>query len=134
MWDDWFGHRHPLTGEPVGDKDEWTAWDYSIAQAYQTAEYYQDSHGIFQWQKDDPLEDIAAIRKVDVYQAAVESMTKGSAKKPYQPTPGEYFIPDVKVRSGAKRPMWTYSDWLSNKLNEMRDKIDIDPPPPPISL
>lgn len=125
MWDDWYGHRNPLTGVPTGDQDEWIAWDFALAQAYQTIEYYRDQNGIFQWQKDDPLENIAATRKHDPYQAAVDLMTRGTEKKPYKPTPGEYFVPDVKVRNGAKRDMWTYSDWVEFKLKEMRDKMDV---------
>lgn len=130
MSDDWYGHRHPLTGSPQGDKDEWTQWDYSLAQAYQTIEYYRDGNGIFQWQKDDPLEDIAAIRKHDAFQAAVDIMTRGTEKKPYKPTPGEYFVPDVKVRSGAKRPMWNYEVWREHKYAELRDKMEKDQKPP----
>lgn len=123
MWDDWYGHRNPLTGKPTGDKDEWVPWDHALAQAYQTVEYYTNQNGIKQWQIDDPLEDIGAIRKFDPYQAAVDSMTKGTAKNPYKPSPGEYFVPDVKIRKGAKREMWTYADWVTAKTQEMRDKI-----------
>lgn len=136
MWDDWYGHRHPLTGLPQGDKDEWVEWDHALAQAYQTIEYYRDQNGIFQWQKDDPLEDIAATRKYDQFQAAIDGMTRGTAGKPYKPSPGEFFVPDVKIRSGANREMWTYQEWLDAKQKEMleealaeHDKMDGDPPP-----
>lgn len=129
MWDDWYGHRHPLTGKPVGDKDDWVLWDHALAQAYQTIEYYRDENGVFQWQKDDPLEDISAKKKFDPYRASVENMTKGTSKHPYKPVPGEYFVPDVRIRKGAGREMWTYSDWLENKRQELRDKMEQNPLP-----
>lgn len=108
--DEWYGHRDPFTGKPVGDKTDWVSWDFSLARAYQTIEYYRDQNGIFQWQKDDPLEDIQAKKKIDPFQASVDSITKHQK----EPVSGQYFVPDVRSRRKGGE-MWTYADWLEDR-------------------
>ena len=63
MADDWFGHRHPFTGEPFGDKDEWTDWDFVLVEAVQLIEDWTDQHGLLAWEVDDPKERVQVIAK-----------------------------------------------------------------------
>lgn len=117
MRDEWFGHRDPTTRAKIGDRDEWTSWDFALATAYQTAETYTDKNGLKQWEKEDPAIDVAAIRKIDPFQEAVQRKT-GGAK--YKAAPGEYFIPDIGSRRSDKT-VWTYLDWVTHETRKIRD-------------
>lgn len=117
MRDDHFGHRRPDDGMALKnvDKDTWIPWDFAIESAFQTVEYYTDSHGIFQWYKEDPEERIDAKRKIDPFQAGVDRITSG---KNYKRSPGEYFVPDVK--SGREDgSMQTFMEWRNANRDEM---------------
>lgn len=107
MRDEFFGHRHPLTGSPIGDKEEWIAWDFALVNAFHTAEAFTDQNGINQWTKEDPNAAIGAMKKIDEFQGSVESITSGSK---YKKTPGEYFVPDIKEISRGEG-LWTFADW-----------------------
>src|SRR5690606_16031560 len=96
--DDWAGHRHPFTGEPVGDKDAWTTWDHALAYAVQTIEDFTDQYGIPQWQLDDEAVEVDAVKKIHKFKAAVDRATSGSKGKDYRPAPGEMFVPDIWSR------------------------------------
>lgn len=111
MRDDWFGHRHWVTGEPLGDKDEWLDIDLAIVWAYQTIEVYTDQNGIFSWYKEDPEERIGAIPKIDPFQQQVDSMANNPKRKRKD---GEYFIPEI-ISSRPDGSMWTYQDWLESQ-------------------
>lgn len=115
MRDDWFGHRDPLTGEPLGDRDEWLDWDHALAYAFQTIEDYSDSAGLLQWQLDDEAVEVNAIRKINKFQAAVDVMTKSRGGKPYEPKPGEYFVADLFTRR-ADGHIQTYREWVEKQV------------------
>jgi len=111
MRDEWFGHRDPITGAPLGDRDEWIDWDFALAAADQTIEAFTDDNGIPEWTKKDPKASIEAKRKIDQFKASIESIT-GSAK--YKPTPGEYFVPDIRSLR-VDKTLWTYQDWVNSE-------------------
>lgn len=69
------------------------------------------------WERDDPLVDVGALKKISRFEAAKSNATKG---KNYKPTPGEYFIPHVKLRDGASKGWPTYRQFIDKKLEEER--------------
>lgn len=119
MTDDWFGHRNPFTGEEIGDKDEWTEWDYALISAFQVIEDYSDQYGILKWVHDTPWVDFDAKREIHKFDAARDEKT--SAKN-YKPQPGEQFIPDMYTKSSSKRDedgsiqTWTFREWIESKV------------------
>lgn len=117
MRDEWFGWRDPFSGEPVGEKDDWTDWDFALVAAYETIEAFTDQNGIRQWQKEDPKRLIDAEKKIDQFQAAIARRTKGSAKKPYKPEDGEYWVPVVEAERPGNKP-WTYAEWVADNKVE----------------
>lgn len=109
MQDPYFGHRDWFTGEPDDDREAWIEWDYALVAALQIIEDSTNKHGLLSWEVDNERMDVIAEKKVDKFQAAVDRRTKGSKKKPYEPAPGEYFVPKLDLRGGE----WpTYSDYL----------------------
>lgn len=122
MGDDWFGHRDPFTFEPVGDKDEYTSWDYALQNAFQAIEDYTDSKsGLLIWEIEDENAYVNANKKFNKFQAAIDKKTKGTANKPYQPSPGEYFVPDLKshVHDDNGAPVFqTMRDWMQKQIDE----------------
>ena len=122
MRDDWFGHRDPWTGEPMGDRDEYTSWDYALLNAFQTIEDYTDpKSGIPIWELDDEAVNVDALKKYNKFQQAIDNATKGSKNKAYQAAPGEYFIPDMHTRrkDGNGDPVYqTYSEWVQKSVED----------------
>jgi len=119
MGDDWFGHRDPLTFEPLGDREEYTSWDWSILNAFQTIEDYSDKHGLLVWEIDDERVVVDAIRKTDKFQRSIDERTKGTDKKPYKPIPGEYFVPDVHSREhdeSGNEVFNTFREWVEKSI------------------
>lgn len=116
MGDDWFGHRHPLTGEPRGDKDEYTPWDYALMNAFQTIEDYTDkTSGLPVWEVEGEGVEVDAVKKINKFQAAIDNTTKGTEKKPYKPRPGEYFVPRMfsrKVDEHGEEVYPTFREWV----------------------
>lgn len=110
MRDPHFGHRNWLTGEPTGDSDEWTEWDYVIKDAYQFMSDLTDKHGLLAHETDSERVMVSATKKIDRFQAAIDNATRGG-KNGYKPAPGEYFVPDLKLR---------YGDWPT--LEEFFDR------------
>lgn len=109
MRDPWFGHRDYYF-EPYGDKDEWTEWDFAIASALQTIEDMTDNHGTLVWFRESDKVDISAKKTIDKFQASIDRQTKGGKDKPYKPSPGESWIPNVSVAAGVEEP--TYREYL----------------------
>lgn len=117
MHDDWFGHRDPLTGRPTGDREEWIEWDHLLADTFQTIEDYTDEYGLLAWKRDDEAVEIDAVRKIHKFKAAVDQATAGSAKKPYQPRPGEYFVPRLYSRRSDESTQ-TFREWIEAQVSE----------------
>jgi len=116
MGDEFFGRRNPFTGEPMGDRDEWSSWDFSLLYAFQTIEDFTDPEsGIPQWQLDDDLVEVNAVKKFNKFKAAVDIATKGRKDKPYEPAPGEYFVPDVFTRRSDGH-IQTYREWVESQV------------------
>ena len=99
MRDPHFGHRDYFTGKPIRDREEWTEWDFALVAAYQLVEDLTDKHGLLRHEIENERMDVEAIKKFDKFQAAVDRTTKGG-KKGYNPSPGEYFVPRLKLRGG----------------------------------
>lgn len=118
MGDDWFGHRNFLTMKPQGDRDEWIEWDYILVRLLQTIEDWTNEHGLLVYEIDDPMERtfVDAVKKIDKFEAAKHHRTSG---KKYKPTPGEYFIPEIKKRSKE----WpTMREYVEHQLREQAEK------------
>lgn len=119
--DDWYGHRDPFTGEPRGDKDEWLDWDYALIDAAQTIEDYSDQYGLLQWELDDEAVVVDAERRLHKFEQARDLATKGSKDKPYQPAPGEYFVPVVRTRRKSGE-IQTYDEWITKKVHGVEEE------------
>lgn len=125
MGDDWYGHRDPLTGEPQGDREEYSSWDWSLLNAFQTIEDYTDSKsGIPEWVLDDERVVVDAIRMVNKFQRSIDEKTKGTDKKPYKPIPGEYFRPEVHSREfdeDGNEVFNTFREWVEKSIAKEQD-------------
>lgn len=122
MGDDWFGHRDPFTGEPIGDKDEYTSWDYALQNAFQAIEDYTDSKsGLLIWEIEDENAYVNANKKYNKFQAAIDKKTAGTPNKPYKAAPGEYFVPELKshVRDENGEPVFqTMREWMQKEIDK----------------
>lgn len=118
MQDKWYGHR-THKGEKVGDPDEWIRWDYSLAAALQIIEDSTDRHGLLAWEIEPPYIEVEAIKRIDKFQAAVDSRTSG---KKYKPEQGEYFVPRILPRAGRKPPL--YSEFLEERRKEFEKEAE----------
>lgn len=121
MGDDWHGHRHPLTGEPLGDRDEYTRWDYALMNAFQTIEDYTDDVGLLAWERDDEAANISADRKTHPFHAARDAKTRGKKGKPYEPSPGEYFVPKITSRRKDENGddlFQSYREWVEKSIEK----------------
>lgn len=115
MKDPFYGHRDWFTGDPIRPLEEWVDWDYALISALQVIEDHTDKHGLLVWEVDSDRVDVEAIKQKDKFQAAVERRTKGSPKKGYTPSPGEYFTPKMNLLGGD----WpTYSEWIKELQEE----------------
>lgn len=116
MRDDWFDHRHPHSGAPFGDKDEWTFWDFQLLDVVQTIEDYTMDSGVLAWQHDDPAVDIEAEKYTDKYYRAVEAKTQA---KNHKPSPGDRYRPRLRMLTSS-RSMWTFRDWVEDAAEKSR--------------
>lgn len=110
MRDPFFGHRDWF-GDPVGDPDLWVEWDFVLASAVQVIEDLTDKHGIPVWVSESEGVVVDAVKRIDKFQASIDRKTKGTAKKPYVPEPGESWIPDVVSRVEGFYP--SYRDYVA---------------------
>ena len=105
--------------------DEFTSWDYALMDAFQTIEDFTDQKsGIPIWELDDEAVYVDAVRKFNKFQQAIDNATKGSDKKPYQPAPGEYFVPDLSTRrkDADGNPIFqSYSEWVRKSIEDTPD-------------
>lgn len=122
MGDDWFGHRDPLTGKPMGDREEYTSWDYALQNAFQTIEDYTDSKsGLLIWEMEDDNAYVTADKKINKFEAARDKKTAGTKNKPYHAEPGEYFIPNLKSHreDEAGKPVFqTLREWVTRQIEQ----------------
>lgn len=125
MGDDWFGHRDPLTGRPMGDRTEYTRWDWALANAVQTIEdFTDDKSGLPQWELDDERIEVYALKRVNKFQQAIDESTRGTAGKPYKPKPGEYFIPEIhsrQVDEDGNEVFPTFREWIDKNAAKDAD-------------
>ena len=119
MADDWFGHRHPFTGEPFGDKDEWTDWDFVLVEAVQLIEDWTDQHGLLAWEVDDPKERVQVVAKprIDKFEQQREIMSASESRGNKKPPKGRYYVPVVDLMKPATE--WPghqeYFEWLASQ-------------------
>lgn len=97
MGDSSFGHRLRATGDVVGDPDGFTSWDYALIAALQIIQDYTDDNGLLVWERDSERVEVIADKKIDPFRAVIERVTK---KKNYEPRPGEYFVPRLRLIGG----------------------------------
>jgi hypothetical protein len=113
--DHFYGHRDYFTGEPIRDP-YWTEWDYALADAVSFMQDYTDSHGHLIWERDADYVEAVAVKKIDKAQAAIDSKTKGSKNKPYQPSPGETFQTVLRIMPGYEDKGWpTFDEWAEEQ-------------------
>ena len=98
MQDPYFGHRDPLTGEPLRDRDEMTDWDFALIAAFQLINDLTDKHGLLRHETESDRVMVSAKKEIDRFQAAVDRMTKSTGKRGYTPSAGEYFVPVLELR------------------------------------
>lgn len=99
-----------MTGEIVGDPHAHTELDYALEYAIQVIEDFTDQYGLLAWEVDDEAVEVKAIKKIHPFKESMELVTKGTPKKPYQPTAGEYFVPEVRtLRTNGH--IQTFTEW-----------------------
>jgi hypothetical protein len=111
--DSFAGFRDSFTGE-VDGYAHWLDVDYALATAMQVVEDYTDNetgHLVFVEQSDRVTFDASKYTKKSI--AAVERRTKGSAKKPYEASPGERWRTIPRVMDGGVLP--TLFEWLAEQ-------------------
>lgn len=119
MRDDAFGHRDPFTGEVVGDKDEWTAWDYLIADVAQLIEDCTDENGFLVWEKDtgqeEPTAIIATLRRdrAAYTRQVFEKQNADALSKP-----GAYVELRMKLRNGYEYP--SHRDYFKRQAERFK--------------
>lgn len=123
MADEYYGHRHSMTGRPHGDKDEWLPIDFILARAHDEIKAFTRSSGIFEWVHDDPEAEITAERRIDKFNAYVENVTKGTDKNPYKPVPGEGWVPHIESQR-EDGSLWGYRDWIKHLAEESENGED----------
>lgn len=114
MRDDWFGHRDWFTGEPTGDREEWTTADFLLQEAFDVVENITLPDGSFVMDQEDDAVQVQAIRYTDKFQQSVDQITQG---KNYKAKPGEKFRPRVITRRSDKK-MPLYSEYIERKAKE----------------
>ncbi len=112
--DDWVGHRDPITGEPFGNKTDWTDWDYALMYAVQTIEDFTTPDGLLAWEIDEDEVRVDALKKINKFEAVKQRKTDG---KNYKPVPGEYFVPAIRPPRGKDRHQ-TIAEWREKTLTE----------------
>lgn len=123
MQDDWFGHRDAFTFEPVGDKDEWVEWDYVLLNAFQTVEDWTNQDGLLAYEVDD-FQDrviVQAVRKINKFEAAKESITGG---KNYKPRPGEYFVPETLLQDPENDSWPTMEEYIEGEIAKRAESAE----------
>lgn len=104
----------------MGDRDEWTSWDYALIGAFQTIEDYSDEYGLLAWERDDEAVVVDAVRKIHPFKQAVELKTRGTEKKPYKPAAGEYFVPRLSSRrkdENGEEVYRTFREWVESEAD-----------------
>ena len=120
MRDEWYGHRDTFTFRPDSDREEYLDWDFALFDALQTIEDNTDQYGLLSWELADDAVEVDAIKKVHKFEQARDLATKGSAKKPYQASPGEYFVPDVWTRRSGGH-IQTWQEWMESLAEGSED-------------
>jgi hypothetical protein len=105
------GHRNWWTNEP--SEPHATAWDYALGEAFQLIEDYTDDNGLLIWERDSDRVTVNAIKKTNKAKAAIARKTKGSKKKPYDPSPGEYWLTEPVLMRGEDWP--SISEWSAQE-------------------
>lgn len=106
-------NRNSFTGEPDAPHDQWNEWDFALAEARQLIEDYTDEDGHLVFERDSDATTAVATKKINKVKAAIARQTRGSQKKPYEPSPGEYFATELKLRPGRSWP--SISDWWAEE-------------------
>lgn len=121
MRDEFYGHRDTLTFLPDGDREEYLDWDFALFDALQTIEDNSDQYGLLAWELDDEAVDVTAVRKIHKFEQARDLATKGTAKKPYTPRPGEYFVPRMETRRSDGH-IQGYGEWVEKMVAKAEDE------------
>lgn len=109
-------HRDWFTGEPTGDTHP-TEWDYILADVYQIIEDNTNKHGHLRWEADSDLVAFDAKKRIDKAQAAIDRKTRGGKNKPYEPSPGEYWVTSPVLKNpDGKWP--TLEDWYKQEAKK----------------
>lgn len=82
---------------------------------------FTNQHGILAWDAEAELDvDIQAVKKIDRFTAAQERYT---SRKNYKRSPGEYFVPKLKLMEGSEWP--TMREWMMKDLpDDVREEIE----------
>lgn len=104
-------HRDWFTGEPY-DEVVWTDWDYVLAECIQFIADYTTQEGHLIWEAESERVTFDAKKKINKARAAIDRRTKGSDKKAYVPSDGEYWTTQPVLMRGEEWP--TLSEWFDD--------------------
>lgn len=95
--------------------DEWTRWDFVLANTLQTIEDLTDQNGLAVWVKENPRVDITADAKVDKFERAKGEKQELAGKNTKVKKHGVYYVPNIVVMDGEYP---TLSEWYESKREE----------------
>lgn len=115
MNDPYACNRDFFTGEPIRPADEWSDWDYVLVSAFELLNDLTDGDGNLAFEVENERMDVMAVKRTNKFHAARDRATKGSPKKGYTPTPGEYFVPKLRLVGGKWPTIQEYWEKLAEE-------------------
>lgn len=98
----------------MGDKTDWTSWDYALMQAVQTIQDFTNDDGLLVWEVEEDEARMDIVKKINKFKAAVKRKTSG---KTYKEAPGEYFVPVLRPPVGKERHQ-TIAEWREKQQDK----------------
>lgn len=113
-------HRNYFTGDPDGEHDEWTTWDFSLATAVQDIQDGTTEEGHLIWEIEADDVDVIAVHQVNKAREAIELVTGGEK---YKAVPGEYYRtrlhhPYHDPESGEEERWQSRREWIEKMVAE----------------
>lgn len=104
-----------MSGDKIGDRDQWIKWDYALVGALQVIEDNTTSSGHPSWVVESERVDVLAVKSIDKFQAAIDRKTSGTK---YKASPGETHRAEIKLL-GGEYP--TYREYIEGLIEKATD-------------
>lgn len=121
MNDPYACNRDFFTGEPIRDASEWSDWDFVLVSAFELLNDLTDGDGNLAYEVESERVDVEAVKKINKFHASRDRQTSSKGKKGYTPSPGEYFVPKVRLRGGTPPTIQEYWERLAEMAEMDRE-------------